>query len=175
MSIKNQPDNLNLLQTIAFETNFQRIPNVNYFCQKVNIPGMVLGSAIQPTYFSDIPLEGDKLSFDTLDISFIIDEDMQNYQEIYSWLLSMGFPDNFPQFTALKTAPTSGITNGLRSDINVILHTNKSKPNYNITFKDAFPISLSAISFDASASNLDAIVADASFMFTSVFTIEKIT
>ena len=87
----------------------------------------------------------------------------------------MGFPDNFPQFTSLKTPPTSGIINGLRSDINVILHTNKSKPNYNITFKDAFPISLSAINFDASASNLDAIVADASFMFTSVFTIEKIS
>ena len=74
MSIKNQPDNLNLLQLVAFETNFQRIPNVNYFCQKVNIPGMVLGSAVQPTPFSDIPLEGDKLSFDTLDISFLIDE-----------------------------------------------------------------------------------------------------
>ena len=51
MSIKNQPDNLNLLQLVAFETNFQRIPNVNYFCQKVNIPGMVLGSAVQPTPF----------------------------------------------------------------------------------------------------------------------------
>lgn len=175
MSIKNQPDNLNLLQLVAFETNFQRIPNVNYFCQKVNIPGMVLGSAVQPTPFSDIPLEGDKLSFDTLDISFIIDEDMQNYQEIYSWLLSMGFPDNYPQFTSLKTAPIASAIDGLRSDVNVILHTNKSKPNYNITFMDAFPISLSAINFDSAASNLEPHIAEASFMFTSVFTIEKIT
>ncbi|MEE3228049.1 MAG: hypothetical protein VX237_03000, partial [Chloroflexota bacterium] len=85
MAILNQPTNLNLLQTVAFETNFLRIPNVSYFCQSVNIPGMVLGTALQPTPFSDIPIEGEKLTFDQLNISFLVDEDLQNYQEIYSW------------------------------------------------------------------------------------------
>ena len=57
MAINNQPDNLNLLQTVAFETNFTRIPNSSYFCQRVSIPGMVVGSALQTTSFSDVPVE----------------------------------------------------------------------------------------------------------------------
>ena len=175
MAINNQPNNLNLLQTVAFETNFQRIPNCSYFCQRVSIPGMVIGSAIQPTSFSDIPIEGDKLTFDQLNISFLVDEDLQNYQEIYSWLVSISFPDNFTQFTSLKKPPVNSSTDGIYSDINVIINTNKANPSYNITFRDAFPITLGSIDFDAAADGLDPIIVDASFMFTSVFTIEKIT
>jgi hypothetical protein len=175
MAISNQPDNLNLLQAVSFETNFVRIPHCNYFCQKVSIPSMVIGSAVQPTMFSDIPLEGEKLTFDPLNISFLVDEDLQNYQEIYTWLVSMGFPDNFSQFTSLKKPPVNSSTDGIYSDINVIINTNKANPSYNITFRDAFPITLGSIDFDAAADGLDPIIVDASFMFTSVFTIEKIS
>ena len=174
MAILNQPTNLNLLQAVAFETNFLRIPNVSYFCQKVNIPGMVLGSALQPTPFSDIPIEGEKLTFDQLTISFLVDEDLQNYQEIYSWLLSMGFPDNFTQFTSLKTPPSASAYDGIKSDMNIMIHTNKSNPNYNIGFKDVFPISLGPINFDAAAGTLDPVIVDASFLFTSTFTVTKL-
>ena len=175
MAINNQPDNLNLLQTVAFETNFQRIPNCSYFCQRVSIPGMVVGSAIQTTSFSDVPVEGDKLTFDQLNISFLVDEDMQNYQEVYSWLVSISFPDNFDQFTSLKKPPINTAIDGISSDVNIIIHTNKANPNYNITFKDAFPISLGSIDFDATVSSLEPIVVEASFLFTSVFTIQQIT
>ena len=173
MAISNQPNNLNLLQTVAFETNFQRIPNCSYFYQRVSIPGMVIGSAIQPTSFSDIPIEGDKLTFDQLNISFLVDEDLQNYQEIYSWLVSISFPDNFTQFTSLKKPPINSSTDGIYSDVDVIIHTNKANPNYKITFKDIFPVSLGSIDFEASVSSLDPIVVEASFLFTSVFTITK--
>ena len=175
MAINNQPDNLNLLQTVAFETNFTRIPNSSYFCQRVSIPGMVVGSAIQTTSFSDVPVEGDKLTFDQLNISFLVDEDLQNYQELYSWLVSISFPDNFTQFTSLKNVPNNTATDGLSSDVSVIVHTNKANPNYRITFKDVFPISLGSIDFDATVSSLEPIVVEASFLFTSVFTINKIS
>lgn len=175
MAINNQPENLNLLQTVAFETNFLRIPNCSYFCQRVSIPGMVVGSAVQATSFSDVPVEGDKLTFDQLSISFLVDEDMQNYQEMYNWLVSISFPDNFTQFTSLKKSPNEKTAvDGLSSDVNVVIHTNKANPNYNISFKDVFPISLGAIEFDASASSLEPIVVEASFLFTSVFSIQKV-
>ncbi|SVD03531.1 uncharacterized protein METZ01_LOCUS356385, partial [marine metagenome] len=97
-----------------------------------------------------------------------------NYQEIYSWLLSMGFPDNFTQFTSLKSPPVSSATDRIKSDMDIMIHTNKSNPNYKISFKDVFPISLGPINFTAAASTLDPIVVDASFLFTSTFTISKI-
>ena len=38
-----QPTNLNQLNIVSFEVNFSRLPNVQYFCQRVNIPAVILG------------------------------------------------------------------------------------------------------------------------------------
>ena len=86
MAIRNQPTNLNQLNVVSFETNFLRIPGVNYFCQRINIPGISLSSSVISTPFANIPIEGDVLEFEDLSIGFIVDEDMQNYLELYNWL-----------------------------------------------------------------------------------------
>ena len=101
---------------------------------------MVLGTALQPTPFSDIPIEGEKLTFDQLNISFLVDEDLQNYQEIYSWLLSMGFPDNFTQFTSLKSPPVSSATDSIKSDMDIMIHTNKSRSTNTLTLYNNLPL-----------------------------------
>ena len=98
MAIANQPTNLNQLNVVSFETNFLRIPGINYFCQRVNVPGISLANTIQSTPFANIPIEGDMLEFEDLTISFIVDEDMQNYLELYNWLHSLGFPDRYAQY-----------------------------------------------------------------------------
>ena len=59
-----QPNEINQLNAIAFHTNIQRLPNVNYFCQRIDIPSVNLGIAPQVTPFSDAPSEGDKLTFE---------------------------------------------------------------------------------------------------------------
>ena len=42
-----QPDNLNQLSVVGFDVNFSRLPNTEYFCQRVNIPAVVLGETAQ--------------------------------------------------------------------------------------------------------------------------------
>ena len=166
MAIRNQPTNINQLNVVSFETNFLRMPGVSYFCQRANIPGITLSNTIQSTPFANIPIEGDILEFEDLTISFIVDEDMQNYLELYNWLQSLGFPDKYSQY--------DNETSSIKSDINILLHTNKSNPNYSIAFKDVFPVSLGAISFDTNATTLDPIVVDASFKYTGAFTVSKL-
>ena len=90
MAIRNQPTNLNQLNVVSFETNFLRMPSVSYFCQRVNIPGITLSNTIQSTPFANIPIEGDILEFEDLTIGFIVDEDMQNYLELYNKKLDPG-------------------------------------------------------------------------------------
>ena len=166
MAIRNQPTNLNQLNVVSFESNFLRMPNINYFCQRVGIPGITLSNTILSTPFANIPIEGDVLEFEDLTIGFIVDEDMQNYLELYNWLQSLGFPDKYSQYDNEDSS--------IKSDMNILLHTNKSNPNYSIVFKDVFPISLGAIAFDTNATTLDSIVVDASFKYTGAFTVSKL-
>lgn len=166
MAIRNQPTNLNQLNVVSFETNFLRIPGVSYFCQRVNIPGITLSNTNLSTPFANIPIEGDVLEFEDLTIGFIVDEDMQNYLELYNWLQSLGFPERYSQY--------DNETSSIKSDMNILLHTNKSNPNYSIAFKDVFPVSLGTISFDTNATALDPIVVDAGFKYTGAFTVSKL-
>jgi hypothetical protein len=161
------PTEVNQLNVVSFETNFLRTPNVNFFCQTVNIPSVALGEAFLPTHFSSVPIEGDRLTFENLSIGFYVNEDLSNYMEIYNWLIAIGFPDEFPQFN------DSGDLS-FKSDMNVMIQTNKSNSNYNVTFKDAFPTSLGAIPLDATATDLQPIVVDATFKYTGSFTIAKV-
>ena len=127
MPIANQPTNMNQLNVVSFETNFLRMPNINYFCQRVNIPGISLANTIQSTPFANIPIEGDVLEFEDLSLAFVVDEDMQNYLELYNWLHSLGFPDRYAQYD-------NQTGKDIKSDVNIIIHTNKSNPNYNVVF-----------------------------------------
>ena len=170
-----QPSNINQLNIVSFEVNFSRLPNVEYFCQRVNIPAVILGEAFQPMPFMNLPVEGDTLSFEAMNISFILDEDMQNYLEIYSWLTALGFPRDYEQFKTLKPASEASQYLSMFSDVNIILNTNKSNPNYKITFNDVFPTSLSSVQFDTSVSALEPIIVDATFNFKGMFHIEKFT
>jgi hypothetical protein len=166
MAIRNQPTNLNQLNVVSFESNFLRMPGTNYFCQRVSIPGITLSNTILSTPFANIPIEGDVLEFEDLTIGFIVDEDMQNYLELYNWLQSLGFPDKYSQY--------DNETLSIKSDVNILIHTNKSNPNYSIVFKDVFPVSLGAIAFDTNATALDPIVIDATFKYTGAFTVNKL-
>ena len=168
-----QPNEINQLNVVSFETNFTRLPNVNFFCQRINIPSIGLGLASQATPFSDIPVLGDKLLFEQLTLNFIVSEDLSNYLEIYNWLISIGFPENDTQFNLNNSNVEP--TENLRSDMNIIINTNKSNPNHSITFRDAFPVSLGSIELDAAATSLEPIILDVSFAYTGSFSIEKIT
>ena len=169
-----QPGNINQLNIVSFEIAFSRLPTVEYFCQRVNIPAVILGDTFQPTPFLNTPVEGDTLTFEAVNVSFILDEDLQNYREMYDWMTALGFPREYGQFTELQDAKTVSESTSKYSDMSILLHTNKSNPNYIIKFTDVFPTSLSAVQFDTTASSLDPIVVDATFAFQGMFDIQKI-
>ncbi len=167
MPITNQPTNINQLNVVSFATNFLRMPGVNYFCQRVNIPGISLANTIQSTPFANIPIEGDVLEFEDLSLAFVVDEDMQNYLELYNWLHALGFPERYAQYD-------NQAGKDIKSDVNIIIHTNKSNPNYSIVFKDVFPISLGVLNFDTNNTDLEPIIVDATFKYTGTFDVSKL-
>jgi len=79
----NQPKNLNYFIPTGFKFTIEKIPNVNFFCQSANLPGLSAGQAILTTPLRDIPIAGDKVQYNELRVRFIIDEELKNWLEVY--------------------------------------------------------------------------------------------
>ena len=77
-----QIENRNFLSPTGFKFVLNKAPKVAFFSNFAMIPGMTLGTAVQPTYLKDIDLPGDKILFDDFTLRFIVDEDLKNYLEI---------------------------------------------------------------------------------------------
>ena len=63
----------------------------------------------------DIPLPGDKITYASLDLSFVVDENLNNYKEIHDWILGLGFPSNHTQFQDLQTSGSDRFPGSTRS------------------------------------------------------------
>lgn len=162
------PDNMNFLNPLNFKFQIKKAPSVNFFVQNVNLPGISLQNWDQPNPFVKIPQGGDHLYFDDLMINYKVDEDLKSYLEIYNWIKSMGFPDNFDQYQSLATSAITDGT-GLVSDLSLVIFTSARNPSYEITFRDAFPVSISSLIFDTTQPDVDFLEAAATFRYTSYY------
>jgi len=161
-AIDDTPVNKNFLSPLNFQFSIQRAPYTNFFIQKINIPSITLPSIDIPNVFVPIPNPDTHIQYGDLEVTFNVDEDLTNYMEIHNWIRALGFPDNYTEHQAVSNAaPTSG--NGITSDISVIILDAVKRPNYEITFRSAFPINLTGIAFDTSEQDVNYISATATF------------
>ena len=175
----NQLDNRNYLSPVGFKFVITKAPKADFFSNSANIPGINLGFAQQPTYLKNIPVAGDKLVYEDFNLTFFVDEDLVNYMQVHNWLKGLGFPESIQQFIDLKNGdeytPNQGAKNTLNeySDGTLIIYNSNFKEISKVHFKDVFPVSLSTIEFDATAGDINYIVATATFKY-SIYNIEVI-
>jgi hypothetical protein len=133
--LSRQPDNLDYLSPTQFKFNIHQLPKVEFFCTAANVPAINLGEAVFPTPYKEIPVMGDTLTYDNLSISFIVDENLENYIEIHEWVTAIGFPKNRNQFSSFRsfTASTPIATQGTSDDMGDV------QPS-NIWEKDVLPM-----------------------------------
>lgn len=172
-AIDNTPTNKNFLSPLNFRFQIKKAPYVNFFVQKVNIPNISLPDVIVPTPFIDIPVPGDHLKYGALNISFKVDEDLKNYMELNTWIVSIAQEQSFDQYHAILDKP-SYTGDGIYSDITLFVLSSTKVPNYQIDFIDAYPNSLSEIVFNTTEDNVNYIEASASFKYLR-YEITKIT
>jgi hypothetical protein len=180
-ALDRQPDKLDYLSPTQFRFGIHQLPKVQFFTTAANIPGINMGEAIFPTPFKDIPIMGDKITYENLDISFIVDEFLENYQSLHEWITAIGFPSNRQQFSDFRSnksntpgnsvnpstdrVGTPSAANALFSDAYLMVLSNKNNPILQIDFRDLYPVSLSAISFTNDATDVDNIIATATFTY----------
>ena len=185
-SYSRQPAKQDYADPTKFKFSIIKLPKVEYFCTQVNLPGISISDNYsQPTPFRDIPLPGEKLSYEPLAVTFIVDENLENYQEIHGWLRGLGFPGGHEEFKKLLDGgsdrfPTSKSTTlgdagrvkfnapntgGIFSDATLNILTSKNNPVTEVRFSDIFPISLSSLAYNQQASDTDYLTATVSFQY----------
>ena len=165
---------------------FNRLPKTTWFCTAANVPGITLGEATYPTPMADMFVAGDKLTFETLNITFLVDEELQNYRELWEWIVAMGAPVSHSQWTTGLTKgdgltttfsavgtddninprqKSTSTEKNLYSDATLIVYNSKNMPKVNVKFKDMFPTSLSSLEYSQDLTDVEYFKASATFRY----------
>ena len=182
--IQREPSKSDYASPIQFRFKCTKLPLVEFFVQSANIPGINLGSATQTNPLYDIPLPGDKITYSALDMSFLVDENLNNYKEIHDWILGLGFPSNNQQFQDLQsagsdrfpgssrsTAATGTSTpqplneGGIYSDAILTVLNSKNIDKTEIRFQNVYPTSLGSLNYDVRQTDVDYLSASVSFNY----------
>ena len=140
----NTPQNSSILQLTRFTFIIPDKPYLKYFCQTVSIPSVSTSEVTVPTPFSNTYRHGDKLQYEALSITAIVDEDMRIWEETYSWLSSLTRPESFEQYPRKSLQDKTP----LYFDGYLTVNTNANNPNIRFKFHNCHPVSLGGIDFD---------------------------
>ena len=161
------PDNLNYLSNISFRLTMQDAPNLTWFCQAVNVPGVSLEAIDVTTPYVTIPYSGAKVNFEELSVRFIVDEHMKNWTEIYDRIIATGLTEGHEKYRLLKASNTLHPRGGIVSTIVLTILTSAMNPQMEFHFYEAFPTSISALDFDSAAGDLEYFTATVAFRYTN--------
>jgi len=172
-AIENIPENKNFLSPLNFKLVLKRAPHMNFFLQEVILPQISINpTPVYSNILINIPIHGEHVTFSPLSLKFKVDEDLQNYLEIFNWIKALGDYGRDGDYEALQNAPP-GSGKGLYSDISLIVLSSTKMPNYDIAFIDAFPTTLSAMTFNTTNTDVKYLEARVEFRYT-IYTITKI-
>ena len=106
----------------------------------------------------DIKRPGTRHVFGDLSVTFVVDEDMKNWLEIYNWIRDLSNDTNAYSDILREDQKTSSAL--------LTVFNSAYKPIIKVYFYHLFPTSLSGIDFDATLPSVDAVAAAATFTFT---------
>ena len=164
------PKNKNFLSPLGFKFVMSRTPNVDYFCQSASIPEVGIGVREIPTPVKDYSVPGDKMTFGDLNLRFLVNEDMDNYFEIYKWLKGLTNPKVQSDFQKyISTVDEKGRSSEFMktmSDARLLVLNSNYNSIASVNFYNIFPTSLTTLEFDASATDINYFTAEVNFRYT---------
>ena len=184
-SFSRQPTSLDYASPTQFKFQITKLPKVEYFCTSVNLPALALSEVRQPTPFVDVPLPGTTLTYSPLNMTFLVDENLENFQEIHGWLRGLGFPESYTEYAdglaaGSDRAPSSGgavssepgkvkfgapSQAAFFSDATLIILTSKNNPIKEIRFRDVYPTNIGELQYDQQAADVQYLTATVSFNY----------
>ena len=163
-----QIQNRNFLSPVGFKFILGKHPKVDFLSMSANIPDINLATQIQPSYLKDIDVPGEKISYGDFSLTFLVDENMENYSILHKWIKRLGFAATTEDYQKLITDkdgqrdPKEAFSDGTLQ----ILSSN-FQPIVQVKFVDLFPIALSSLTFDVSEPDIQYFTAEVCLLYTS--------
>lgn len=156
------PSTISTLNPNGFQFSIQKYPEIDYFVQAADLPAITLGESVQVSSVHDLKIPGDTMVFSDITVNFLIDADMKNYIAIHDWITGIGFPTGNRAYTDfIKSSKNQNSYTELSkmvSDCTLIVMDANNKPLKRFRFVDAFPTSLSGITFSGTNTDVQYVV-----------------
>lgn len=130
----------------------QTYSGTTFTIQTMMLPDVSVSSAPLPFKSIDVGRAGDKMVFGQFEISYLIDEDLLNYKEIFDWLKA-------------NVESNHTATNHVR-DLTLTVMNSANNVTKQIKFVDAYPTSLSSLPFDITTTDVEYLTAIAAFEYS---------
>lgn len=146
---------LNFLSPNGFTFTIAKLPELTYYCQQISVPSMEVPPAELETPFSSVAIRGERLVFNQLDLTFLVDSEMSNYRSMHAWMTSgllntdiLDRHDVFSDATLSILSPSNQVVASLR-------------------FTDLVPVGLGELQFSNQNSDVQFISCTASFRYSA--------
>jgi len=146
---------LDLCSTNYFNpTNFKvtiskaNYPFLAFNAQQINHPSMDVDAVPVGHRLASIPFTGDRIEFGAMSMEVMLDENLKVYGEIYNWMeRNLETPHNLNS-GVLYNKGDGGLAD--YQDIRIQMLNSNNNANREFVYRNAFPISLGDIAFNAS-------------------------
>jgi hypothetical protein len=151
------PDNINPLSPNGFMFGISKLPTLKFFCQQVNLPGITLGAPEFGNPFNTAPIPGESLTYDQLTV-----------QAIHNWIVALGFPQGYEQYTTFINDTDQIATSELAknySDATLQILGSSNTVVKTLEFYDMFPIAIDSLVFQATNQDVNYLIGNATFRY----------
>ena len=143
-------DNFNMLSPTGFRVTIEspKFSNLEYFITTFSLPTVSLGETEAAYRNYQGFVAGDKVTYDAVDLTFMVDEDMNNYVEVFNWIQS-----NANENISAK------------HDIILSILSSHNNVNKQIRFVNALPVSLGGVDFTTQTTSIEYLQSTVSFRY----------
>ena len=182
-----EPTVFDYAQNNQFKVYIPIFPLVEWFVISCNVPGITMGQGVVPTPLVDYPIVGEKLTYDSFSMTFLVDEKLKNFMELHNWLINMAPPQNTNQFMATtsdyviptgqntkfyaadntnsQTSTGSTSDRQLYCDITLFILSSKNNPVATVVMRDAFPTSISSLDYSQQETDTSYVQCNVTFAY----------
>lgn len=147
----------NFFNPIEFVFKLSKTPNVEYTVQQAMIPGITLGKLDIATPHGPINEFG-KVEYQPFSVTYKLNENLDNYLEIFNWMVELGVPNNYNE-----------ADHTTKYDARIIAINSAKEPSVEFIFHDVFPIDISPINMDTTLTDVQYVDISTTFSYDRMF------
>ena len=150
---------------MVLSLKLEKFEGTDFFCQSANVPDINMPTTQVASQFRNLPIiPGGGVEFGDLAVTFIVDEDLKNYNSIYKWMRDNGNADQMARATPEKDIFSNG---------QLLITTSQYNPAFVVDFQNLFPVALTNLQFDATIGDVEYITANVTFKHQQFFLRDK--